>query len=76
MLNKDEFTDISSETYRTYVFSWGEITIEEPKLILVTSKLDFSGKEYHSHRVLTKDGIGYYIPSGWSAISFDGGFVA
>lgn len=53
-----EFKDIASEEFRCYEFLNGStITIKEPLSLNVSS----SG----GHRVLSKDGISHYIPSGW-----------
>lgn len=60
MINKSnhEFTDISSEQFRTYVFANGvEVTIEAPLYLSVAR----SG----GHRVLGDNNISHYIPSGW-----------
>lgn len=53
-----EFTDISSEKYRTY--EWGDgrtITIKQPKLLNVS--------ESGGHRILDNNNISHYVPSGW-----------
>jgi hypothetical protein len=52
-----EFSDISSEKYRTYKFPSDVVHIEEP-IALHVSK---SG----GHRVLDADGTSHYIPAGW-----------
>jgi len=53
-----EFTDVSSEQYRTYTFPSKEsVTIKYPTHLHVSS----SG----GHRVFDADGNSHYIPSGW-----------
>lgn len=54
-LNK--FVDISSESYRTYVFPGGnEVTIKEPTQLSVNAG---------GHRLLDYYGMSYYVPKGW-----------
>jgi hypothetical protein len=55
--SKNEFTDISSEDYRVYVFSDMEIRIEGPQMLSVAS----SG----GHRVFDAQGVSHYVPKGW-----------
>ena len=58
-----EFTDISSEEYREYVFLKGEtITIEKPTHLHVS--------ESGAHRLLDARGVSHYIPSGWVWLSW------
>lgn len=55
---KLEFTDIGSESVRTYTFIGGsEITIYRPKMLNVSA----SG----GHRIFDSDGYSHYIPTGW-----------
>lgn len=52
-----EFTDISSEEFRTYDFTEsGSVTIKNP-LYLNVSK--------NGHRLFDDDGVSHYIPYGW-----------
>lgn len=60
MINKSnhEFTDISSEQFRVYVFENGtEVRIEGPLYLSVAR----SG----GHRVFSDNDVSHYIPSGW-----------
>ena len=53
-----QFTDISSEKYRNYVFAGGEaLRIEEPLALHVS--------ESGGHRVLNADGESIYVPKGF-----------
>ena len=57
-----EFTDISSELFRTYTFKGGEeVTIPEP-LQLSVSKT--------GHRVFDASGTSHYVPFGWLQIKW------
>lgn len=58
-----EFTDISSELFRVYVFKDKEIRINAP-LWLNVSK---SG----GHRLFDAAGISHYIPAGWIHLYWD-----
>lgn len=58
-----DFTDISSEEYRTYVFPGGETqTIEEPQFLSVSK----SG----GHRVINKAEESFYIKPSWRVIKW------
>lgn len=53
-----EFTDISSEIFRSYRFPSGNtVTIQSPTHLSVSS----SG----GHRILDEEGVSHYIPQGW-----------
>lgn len=52
-----EFTDISGEVYRTYVFPSLEVTIHSPTHLNVS--------ESGGHRILDSNGTSHYIPNGW-----------
>ena len=53
-----EFSDISSESYRTYVFPKQEtVTIESPHWLYVSK----SG----GHRLIDDKGFSHYIPATW-----------
>ena len=54
-----EFTDISSEKYRTYVFDNYKITIDNPQFLAISK---------NGHRLIDNNEICYYIPSGWRYI--------
>jgi hypothetical protein len=58
LINKTthEFTDISSEEYRTYEFAEGSTTINEPISLSVSE---------NGHRVLDASGKSHYIPKTW-----------
>lgn len=57
--------DISSEEYRIYVYpdDW-RISINKP------SKLHVSASG--GHRIVTEDGLSYYIAPGWRVIQWKG----
>ena len=60
-----EWTDISSEDYRVYNFGErGQVHIDNPHYLNVSK----SG----GHRVLDRNGVSYYIPSGWLNIQWAG----
>jgi hypothetical protein len=63
-----DFTDISTEAYRTYEFANNEkVTINSP------SKLNVS--QSGGHRIFDREGISHYIPPKWKHLywkSFDG----
>jgi len=62
--SKNEFVDISTEEYRVYFFSKDHsVVIKEPQYLSVSS----SG----GHRILSKDGISHYIPSGWYLLEWE-----
>jgi hypothetical protein len=53
-----QFTDISSEQFRVYVFERGaEIKIDAPTHLSVSK----SG----GHRLFDSNGVSHYIPAGW-----------
>ncbi len=59
-----EFTDISSEKYRNYVFAGGEaFRIEEPTHLHVS--------ESGGHRVHNAAGESFYIPKGFLMIVWE-----
>jgi len=61
--SKYSFVNISSELYREYRFSGGEIVrIDEP-LYLSVSK--------NGHRVFDSSGKSHYIPLGWIQLSWE-----
>ncbi len=74
---QNHWYDIVGEERRTYVFPHGEITIENPKKLMIKMK-----PEGHSHRIIgimpknapseSDVPVSYYIPSGWMAIRWDG----
>ena len=52
-----EFVDISSETYREYVFGdKASVRVEEPLFLHVSES---------GHRILDSVGVSHYVPSGW-----------
>jgi hypothetical protein len=58
-----EFTDISSELERIYLYETGaELTIKEPTHLHVS---DSGG-----HRIFTKAGQSFYVRTGWIAIKW------
>ena len=66
-LTPTAWTDISTESFRTYHYPGGtSINVPTPKLINI-QKSSMGG---HSHRIQTEDGTGAYIAPGWAAISW------
>ena len=70
---QNHWYDVVGEERRTYIFPNGEITVENPKKLMIKMK-----PEGHSHRIIAylpkkdPDDLGeasvpvsYYIPSGW-----------
>lgn len=69
-LNRN-WTDISSEQYRTYSFPNKEsVTIDKPQKLNVSRT--------GGHRILDTEGVSHYIPAGWIKLSWKGtpAFVA
>ncbi len=65
---KFEWFDISDETKRVYHYKdYVTFTISEPAKLNV--KRDERGD---SHRVIAKDGRGFYVAPGWLAIEWTG----
>jgi uncharacterized protein YegJ (DUF2314 family) len=64
---KLEFADISNETYRTYTFPTGSVTIQNPVKLNVKRKA-----EGDSHRIVDVNGKAYYVPAGWLMLSWEG----
>jgi hypothetical protein len=60
--SENEFTDISSEAVRTYVFDTELIQILAPCWLSVSA----SG----GHRILDEEGFCWYIPPKWLAIQW------
>lgn len=60
--SKNVFEDISSEEYRIYRFSSGEVKIEKPTHLSVAP----SG----GHRVFDESGLSHYIPKGWIQLTW------
>jgi hypothetical protein len=59
----NEFTDITSEEYRMYVFSSGDqLRIDSPVALSVS--------ESGGHRVFDAAGNSYYIPKGWDYLQW------
>lgn len=53
-----EFSDISSEEFREYLFGGGSVVrIDKPVMLNVST----SG----GHRLFDESGLSHYIPSGW-----------
>jgi hypothetical protein len=66
-LNPTAWTDISTETVRTYHYGNGfNLNVPAPKLLNIQT----SSMGGHSHRIQTQDGKGIYIAPGWVAISW------
>ena len=59
-----DWTDISSEEYRIYDFGVvkGGVRIDHPR--------DLHVSDSGGHRILDKEGVSHYIPSGWLHISW------
>lgn len=58
--------DISDEASRTYLFPGNQtVTILIPRWLWVMQK-----EKGDSHRIITADGKGVYIPAGWLAIEW------
>lgn len=64
---KLEFADISNESYRTYTFPTGSVTIVNPVNLNVKRK-----PEGDSHRLVDADGVAHYVPAGWILLSWKG----
>lgn len=63
-VKKNEWIDISVETFREYVYPNFILRIDKPtRLHISTSSLGG-----HAHRVETADGTAYYVTPGWKAI--------
>ena len=63
---KDEsiiYSDISVEKYRTYQFPTGIVRVDNPKFLSVSK----SG----GHRIVDKNDVCHYVPSGWLKMSFE-----
>ena len=58
-----EFTDISSESYRTYTFAAGKVTISNPTHLNVST----SG----GHRLFDGQGKSHYVPAGWLHLEWE-----
>lgn len=58
-----DFTDISTERYREYLFHGGDIVKIDDPVKLHVSK---SG----GHRIFSKDGLCHYIPNTWIHLSW------
>ena len=52
------FIDISSEMYRTYIYS-------DNTFFIINNPIALSVSESGSHRILDADGISHYIPKGY-----------
>lgn len=53
-----EFTDISSEEFRTYIYPNNvQVTLPQPVALNISDR--------GGHRVYTEDGISHYIVPGW-----------
>lgn len=61
---KDQWLDISGETYREYVYPDGSVVHVDAPLELRVSASSLGG---HSHRVKTID-TAYFVAPGWNAI--------
>ena len=61
-----EWIDISSEEYRAYFFPNADkaVVIDYPNYLHIS---DSGG-----HRIISKDGISFYIPPTWIAIEWKG----
>ena len=57
-----EFTDISSEKYREYVFDNMTIWLLNPLKLAVSES---------GHRIFTSDCISHYIPKGWQHLFWE-----
>ncbi len=58
-----DFSDISSEQYRTYTFPTTVVTIKEPTHLNVSA----SG----GHRLFDVSGKSHYIPTGWVHLEWE-----
>jgi len=63
LINKSnyDFTDISSEQYRSYEFIDKVIIIKKPAFLAVSKS---------GHRILDEEGVSHYIPYGWKHLSW------
>jgi hypothetical protein len=53
-----EFTDISSEEYRTYEFGPG-------KFVIINMPTHLHVSDSGGHRILDASGMSHYVPTGW-----------
>ena len=61
-----KFEDISSETYREYIFPDHTVKINHP----VALNVNFSSQ---GHRVFDAQGVSHYIPGGWRELKWEVG---
>ena len=61
---RHKFDDISSETYREYVFPDTTVRIEHP----VALNVNYSSQ---GHRVWDAQGVSHYIPGGWRELKWE-----
>ncbi len=59
-----EFVDISSEKSRTYWFPGNEAVVVKAPQFLNVSRAG-------GHRLLAANGVSYYVPHGWIALSWE-----
>ena len=59
-----KFEDISSETYREYIFPDHTVKISNP----VALNVNFSSQ---GHRVFDGQGVSHYIPGGWRELKWE-----
>jgi dUTPase len=66
-LDPKAWTDISSESVRTYIYPNGfKLSVPEPTLINISP----SSQGGHSHRIQTATGEGVYVAPGWAAVTW------
>jgi hypothetical protein len=63
-MEKNKYVDISVETYREYVYADYTLRIDNPSAVHIS----VSSLGGHAHRVMTADGVAYYVAPGWKAI--------
>jgi len=61
---RHNFDDISSETYREYVFADHTVKIDHP----VALNVNYSSG---GHRVWDSQGVSHYIPGGWRELKWE-----
>lgn len=65
LLKKEVWNDISSETFREYLYADGsKLRIDNPTKLFVSP----SSMGGHAHRVQTAEGFAYYVAPGWKTI--------
>lgn len=62
--SEHEFSDISSEQSRTYVFP-------DQSIVVINRPLKLSVSKSGGHRIFDAYGLSHYIPSGWNHLYWE-----